>query len=230
VLCRPAWLDQPQAEFNRHANTEIADLLDGYPRQLPRATPRPAPTRRSATSPRRPRRPSSASSPDRARPRMRSSCAPSRVPARQAQSRSGGPSKCPPFSSATTTTVSTLRPCQLTSFMAAVAEPSPLASTSSSTSAEPRPAPPSSMPQDNADPPSHRHPRTGGPPGVIAAIIDQIREATAQHPGSSYRRGRPRARRTPDRAHPQRTHHSRLQQHPARPAPPRRAAAARPGP
>jgi pimeloyl-ACP methyl ester carboxylesterase len=27
VLCRPAWLDRPQAEFNRHAFTEIADLL-----------------------------------------------------------------------------------------------------------------------------------------------------------------------------------------------------------
>ncbi len=31
VLCRPAWLDRPQAEFNRHAYTEIADLLEGYP-------------------------------------------------------------------------------------------------------------------------------------------------------------------------------------------------------
>jgi len=31
VLCRPAWLDRPQAEFNRHAYTEIADLLDRYP-------------------------------------------------------------------------------------------------------------------------------------------------------------------------------------------------------
>jgi len=30
VLCRPAWLDQPQAEFNQHAYSEIADLLDGY--------------------------------------------------------------------------------------------------------------------------------------------------------------------------------------------------------
>jgi pimeloyl-ACP methyl ester carboxylesterase len=31
VLCRPAWLDRLQAEFNRHAYTEIADLLEGYP-------------------------------------------------------------------------------------------------------------------------------------------------------------------------------------------------------
>jgi len=31
VLCRPAWLDRPQAEFNRHAYTEIADLLERYP-------------------------------------------------------------------------------------------------------------------------------------------------------------------------------------------------------
>jgi pimeloyl-ACP methyl ester carboxylesterase len=31
VLCRPAWLDRPQAEFNRNAYTEIADLLDRYP-------------------------------------------------------------------------------------------------------------------------------------------------------------------------------------------------------
>ena len=30
VLCRPAWLDRPQAEFNRHTYTEIADLLEGY--------------------------------------------------------------------------------------------------------------------------------------------------------------------------------------------------------
>ena len=30
VLCRPAWLDRPQAEFNQHAYAEIADLLDGY--------------------------------------------------------------------------------------------------------------------------------------------------------------------------------------------------------
>jgi pimeloyl-ACP methyl ester carboxylesterase len=27
VLCRPAWLDRPQAEFNQHAYAEIADLL-----------------------------------------------------------------------------------------------------------------------------------------------------------------------------------------------------------
>jgi pimeloyl-ACP methyl ester carboxylesterase len=31
VLCRPAWVDRPQAEFNRNAYTEIADLLDRYP-------------------------------------------------------------------------------------------------------------------------------------------------------------------------------------------------------
>ena len=31
VLCRPAWLDRPQAEFKRNAYTEIADLLDCYP-------------------------------------------------------------------------------------------------------------------------------------------------------------------------------------------------------
>jgi pimeloyl-ACP methyl ester carboxylesterase len=31
VLCRPAWLDRPQAELNRNAYTEIADLLEGYP-------------------------------------------------------------------------------------------------------------------------------------------------------------------------------------------------------
>ena len=31
VLCRPAWLDRPQADFNRHAYAEIADLLDRYP-------------------------------------------------------------------------------------------------------------------------------------------------------------------------------------------------------
>ena len=31
VLCRPAWLDQPQAEFNRAAYAEIADLLDAHP-------------------------------------------------------------------------------------------------------------------------------------------------------------------------------------------------------
>jgi pimeloyl-ACP methyl ester carboxylesterase len=31
VLCRPAWLDRPQAEFNRHAYAEIADLLERYP-------------------------------------------------------------------------------------------------------------------------------------------------------------------------------------------------------
>ena len=31
VLCRPAWLDRPQSEFNRHAYTEVADLLDSYP-------------------------------------------------------------------------------------------------------------------------------------------------------------------------------------------------------
>ena len=31
VLCRPAWLDRPQEEFNRNAYTEIADLLDRYP-------------------------------------------------------------------------------------------------------------------------------------------------------------------------------------------------------
>lgn len=31
LLCRPAWLDRPQAEFNRHAYTEIADLLERYP-------------------------------------------------------------------------------------------------------------------------------------------------------------------------------------------------------
>ena len=31
VLCRPAWLDRPQADFNRHTYTEIADLLDRYP-------------------------------------------------------------------------------------------------------------------------------------------------------------------------------------------------------
>ena len=31
VLCRPAWLDRPQAEFNRNAYAEIADLLDRMP-------------------------------------------------------------------------------------------------------------------------------------------------------------------------------------------------------
>ena len=31
MLCRPAWLDRPQADFNRHAYAEIADLLDRYP-------------------------------------------------------------------------------------------------------------------------------------------------------------------------------------------------------
>ena len=31
VLCRPAWLDRPQAEFNRHAYIEIADLLEDFP-------------------------------------------------------------------------------------------------------------------------------------------------------------------------------------------------------
>ena len=31
VLCRPAWLDRPQAEFNQHAYAEIADLLEDYP-------------------------------------------------------------------------------------------------------------------------------------------------------------------------------------------------------
>ena len=31
VLCRPAWLDRPHAEFNRNAYTEIADLHDRYP-------------------------------------------------------------------------------------------------------------------------------------------------------------------------------------------------------
>ena len=31
VLCRPAWLDRPQADFNRQAYAEIADLLDRYP-------------------------------------------------------------------------------------------------------------------------------------------------------------------------------------------------------
>jgi pimeloyl-ACP methyl ester carboxylesterase len=30
VLCRPAWLDRPQVEFNRHAYAEIADLLEGH--------------------------------------------------------------------------------------------------------------------------------------------------------------------------------------------------------
>ena len=30
VLCRPAWLDRPQAEFNRLAYAEIADLLDAH--------------------------------------------------------------------------------------------------------------------------------------------------------------------------------------------------------
>jgi pimeloyl-ACP methyl ester carboxylesterase len=32
VLCRPAWLDRPQAEFNRHAYAEIADLPEYPPR------------------------------------------------------------------------------------------------------------------------------------------------------------------------------------------------------
>lgn len=31
VLCRPAWLDRPQAELNRAAYAEIADLLDAHP-------------------------------------------------------------------------------------------------------------------------------------------------------------------------------------------------------
>jgi pimeloyl-ACP methyl ester carboxylesterase len=31
VLCRPAWLDRPQAELNRAAYSEIADLLDAHP-------------------------------------------------------------------------------------------------------------------------------------------------------------------------------------------------------
>jgi pimeloyl-ACP methyl ester carboxylesterase len=84
ALCRPAWLDRPQAEFNRHAYTEIADLLEVYTTET--AAARYTPTRTtglSATSPQRPRHPSSASSPDHVRPRTRSSCALSRVPARQ---------------------------------------------------------------------------------------------------------------------------------------------------
>ena len=39
VLCRPAWLDRPQAEFNRNAYTEIADLLDRYPPRTPQSAP-----------------------------------------------------------------------------------------------------------------------------------------------------------------------------------------------
>jgi pimeloyl-ACP methyl ester carboxylesterase len=31
VLCRPAWLDRPQADLNRAAYAEIADLLDAHP-------------------------------------------------------------------------------------------------------------------------------------------------------------------------------------------------------
>ena len=31
VLCRPAWLDRPQPDFNRAAYAEIADLLDRHP-------------------------------------------------------------------------------------------------------------------------------------------------------------------------------------------------------
>jgi glucokinase len=51
-------------------------------------------------------------------------------------------------------------------------------------------------------------PRTGGPAGVIAAILDQIREAVAQAPrdGGGCRRERPRDRRIPHRPHPQRAH------------------------
>ena len=56
VLCRPAWLDRPQAEYNRAAYTEIADLLDALPtrdaaaaltrtRHLP-DSPAPSPRRR----------------------------------------------------------------------------------------------------------------------------------------------------------------------------------------
>ena len=30
VLCRPAWLDRPQTEFNRHAYAEIAGLLEAH--------------------------------------------------------------------------------------------------------------------------------------------------------------------------------------------------------
>ena len=108
VLCRPAWLDRPQAEFNRNAYTEIADLLDRYPAEdAAKRYRKPAPIRPSATVRPRPRHPSSASSPAHVQPRIRSSCAPSQVPARRTRPTPGGPWTSPRLSSGTTTTPST---------------------------------------------------------------------------------------------------------------------------
>ena len=53
VLCRPAWLDRPQEEFNRLAYLEIADLLDRMPADSAAAHYRTSQTYQSvqATSP-----------------------------------------------------------------------------------------------------------------------------------------------------------------------------------
>jgi hypothetical protein len=50
VLCRPAWLDRPQAEFNRHAYAEIADLLDSYPPETAAAHVPSAPSNGAVTA------------------------------------------------------------------------------------------------------------------------------------------------------------------------------------
>ena len=108
VLCRPAWLDRPQAEFNRNAYSEIADLLDRYPAED--AAKRYPQTRTYQTvrnSSPAAAASSSASSPAHVQPRIRSSCAPSRVPARRTRPTPGGPSTSPRLSSGTTTTPST---------------------------------------------------------------------------------------------------------------------------
>ena len=79
VLCRPAWLDRPQAEFNRQAYAEIADLLDRYPAETAAAhypQTRHLPDRSQHLA-RRQRHPCSASSPAHGQPRTRS---PARLP------------------------------------------------------------------------------------------------------------------------------------------------------
>ena len=91
VLCRPAWLDRPQAEFNRDAYTEIADLLERYPPETA------APYTQTLTYQTvRNISPAAAASllgqlTRRRATQMRSSCAPSQVPAPQSQSTLGGP-------------------------------------------------------------------------------------------------------------------------------------------
>ncbi len=73
-------------------------------------------------------------------------------------------------------------------------------------------------------------PRTGGPAVVIAAILDQIREAVAQHPGTVVAAGVSALGTVESRTGLIRSAPTLASTTSARPAPPRRAAAARPGP